>query len=447
MKRTVRGSLNAPPVATTRPPLNWQIMLAVALSVLISATVIAQRSVARSGEPFLRVWLIWLALMALPGAVALIGPLARLLIGATVVGGLLLDAGGWPLGIWGHLLWLMGAFWMLVLVLSVSAEYITPSLNIEFNQTSWPGLRLLLRYAATEWRINKPFQVTPGRLPKSFSLIGAGPIPGHQAISVFEGDKFVGILGPGYKSIEPATQIGHLVDLRPQSRTRPFVVTTRDGIRLEGELTVRFRIRPPQQVTDAIPFPYDPNAVRDFVYADTAFRRDMLVGGYERVAPVAEIRLAERVGRHSLDELYQVNALGSNPLTHLAQQVKGDVSADFKNKGLQIDILSLTPLRLPPAVADARFRQWEKGWKAAIEANKIGKGIKPLDQTGAAHQMEVLDELHQSIQTLRQSGRHPYIHAIADRLEQTVAIAATEGLLRSLIPLPKPEKPEGGKTE
>lgn len=437
MKRTIRGR---PPRQAPSRSIGWPTVLGIALFVLVVSTEIARRVVARSGAPFWEIWAVAFFGMAFVGLLMLPARIPRALIGLTVVGALLRDAAGWNLGLPGALLWLLGAFWALALVLSFYAGYVAPTLNLEVSDSSYTGLRLLLRQTVAELLQRKPFQVTPGVLPGSFSTVGAGQLLNHQAIVIYKGAQFAGGLGPGYKMLRRDQAIRAVVDLRPQSRTRTLAATTRDGIGVEATITVRFCIRPPARATDQLPYPFDQAALREFVHADTVFRRDLQVGCYERVASVAALHLGEQLARQSLDQLYEVNARGRSPLTRIAEQVKELTTAEFKDKGLQIDAVAVAPLKLPTAVAQARLKQWEKGWKDAVEAKKLGSDIKPLDPAAAEHQMEVLDELHQNIQILRAAGNQPFSRAIADRLEQVVAAAAAEGLLRTLIPAPKAEK-------
>jgi hypothetical protein len=107
-------------------------------------------------------------------------------------------------------------------------------------------------------------------------LMVGGPgrveIEADNAIVTELNGRFRRVLGPGKHSLARFERVHAILDLRLQERLQTAVkIVTRDGIELETELGITFRIKQGETApTKTNPFPFDETAARQAAYTQTA---------------------------------------------------------------------------------------------------------------------------------------------------------------------------------
>ena len=244
-------------------------------------------------------------------------------VGLTVLGALLYDSTGVAvLGANGAILWLLGGVVAFIVTCSYFARHIAPPFNQDRNTTSFLGLRLLLRHAIREFRVErKPVKHVAPNIPKSFRTVKAGEIPTHEAYAIYNGSKFVRAEGPGYVMLQRKDRIQAVFDVRPYSRTSHFSATTRDGIPVETSVSVNFHVFRSRQeaneasgnapldtsssVDDGIAYPYAKGAIHRLMFANTVQSGgdETTVHPYTQVAPRGMLYVSEHISRRTLKQL------------------------------------------------------------------------------------------------------------------------------------------------
>ena len=360
-----------------------------------------------------------------------------------LIGWLLNDSNGIQLNALGAILWMLGGIMAFVMSLSYYSRFIAPPFNEEINSTSFLAFRLLLQTALKEFEYNpRPIRHIPGNIAQSFNTIRAGLIPRDKVYAVYQGRKFRYGVGPGYWLLQPKERIVTMYNTIPQKRSIKVEVTTRDGIKSNTTVGIGFRIRPP--VTNPEPrlhYPYAKRAIRELQYANTVTidGAEQTIHPFDQVMPRAEIFVAEEISRLTLDEILRVNEPGANMLGEIGNRVKEKMNSFFAKKGVQIDSCSLSGLDLDPSIQRARLEAWKGGWKRPLNDRKVGSKLNRVSPEAARQQFEVIQDLMDNLKTYYEAGGEydvPMRDEIMARVEAVVTEAATEGLIKALIPDP-----------
>ena len=415
----------------------WQIVFVI-LYVLVGSVWLGWRLADGDLDLFRDRWLIGLFVMLALGLIMLASRVFLVVFGLAGIGLLLRGAFGQGLWVEGAFLWLVGGLSAFLLTLSWNARYVAPPMNQEFNNSSYLNFLLLIKHAIRDLTRPKPINNLPAQLSNSFTSIGAGKINSHNAITIHRGNSYVRAAGQGYTQLGAKQFIYDLVDLRPQHCMGKVEATSRDGHLLSTTITVIYRIRQPNRLARNTnrPYMFVPEALRLLEHANRVDTPENPGGVdcFRQVCPDAVSFAVDKIASQRLDDLYQLNEAEAEPLKRLAQDVKYDLSRVFRAKGVQIDNVSFGHIELPPDVYAARVQRWQSHWKAPIKNRGVGQSIRPLSDEQAKIQMEVLQELYGNIDKMTQATNLEGRYDIARRLKKFVGEAATEGMLRSLIP-------------
>ena len=357
-------------------------------------------------------------------------------------GAVLLSASGFALSYLGSILWLLGGTAAFLLTLSYLARYIAPPLNLDINRTSYLGFVLLLQRAFRGIFIKRSEDKHPAKnIPQSFETLKAGEVPFYHSYAVYQGLRYTTSLKPGFALLNNADRIHAAFDLRPQIRQEPLRVSTRDGITLETKLRVEFLVRRPSgEVQTRLPYPFVESAIHDLMNANTVevVERERTIHPYNQVSKRGAAFVTEAIAERTLDDLLQVNAVTDQPLEAVIDEVQERLRSHFKGKGLQIQSLSLAPLRLPKEVQQTQLAAWTRSWKAPIENRKLGKGIGRITPEQARAQLQVIEDLMDNLDTFADAETDIAIRDdILAQVRGVITDAAAEGLLQTLIPEPK----------
>ncbi len=265
-------------------------------------------------------------------------------------------------------------------------------------------------------------------LPPSFKLLGAGFLPSHEAAAITRGNSYARPDGPGLVLLRPYETISQVFDLRPQSGKLPVSAVTRDGIPVETTITATFRIRRPDPAqrrprsveTDAIPYPYDRNALFDLTYS-ASISGDERRYWMEQVTPQAVALLVTEIQKYTLDQL--LVSAGTEPLEQITNQIKDTLKEQTRPvtseeqvdnavrqtlpKGIEIVRVAVGGLQLPKEVTGKRVESWQVVWRNKISQQEIGSNLavqQKYEEARAQAQTENIRKLLSSIEFMRQES-------------------------------------------
>lgn len=386
-----------------------------------------------------------------PGVIILI----VVAIVVTAVGLTLQDAIGEPYGS------ILGVVWFGALIVSFLfgllfyARYILPLSGSE----GWSeGLRLLYRHytnqaeryldnlsgsrpdAQRKSRRSRKQAKSSGLLPlpASFATLKAGILHSYQILGLAKGNQFARSAGPGFTLLFKKEKPTHLIDLRKQLRRQPVKAATRDGISLETNITVIFRVRQePGDLLDDEPYPYDKEAIFHICYNNSIDAQDRLRGWTEQVAPRAAALLVNELGRRTLDELYTPESAGTGPLDPIKLRILQALQQELDNSGIEVLVVAVDPLALPDAVVEQRIKTWQADWQRRIALQRAAgdaEAVRRIKKARARAQIEIIENITQNIDSVRRAGDADLSNIITLRMIEALEEGLSSASLQALIP-------------
>lgn len=386
-----------------------------------------------------------------PGVIILI----VVAIVVTAVGMFLNDATGEPYQT------ILGIVWAAALIVSFLfgllyyARYILPQPGSE----GWAeGLRLLYRHYTTQadhylnnlsgprpkkQRISRQKQKTAAAsgllpLPSSFTLLKAGTLQSYQILGLAQGNQYSRAAGPGFTLLNRKEKPTHLIDLRKQLRRHPIKATSRDGIPLETNVTVIFRVQ--QELTDlpsVEPYPYDREAIFHICYSQSIDAYNRRRDWAEQVAPRAAALLTEELGRYTLNQLYTPDSPGAGPIDGVKAYVKQRLQQTIEANGIEILVVGVDQLELPEAVKEQRIKTWQSDWQRRIalqQAQGDAEAVRRIKSARARAQIEIIENITQNIASVRRAGDADLSNIITLRMIEALEESSSNDALQALIP-------------
>jgi len=377
--------------------------------------------------------------------------LSAILLG--MVGALLHDFRGVGYGRVGALIWAGGVLITFVLGTAYLSRRLLP---LQGNSGWGEGYRLLWRSYLLG--VNnllsgvrheplgsaRPKKTAVSALSPSFQLLGAGFLFSHEAAAITRGNSFMRAAGPGLVLLQPGETIAKVFDLRTHSRKQSVSATTREGIPVETSVTVSFHVRrlspnerrPRSVETDAIPYPYDRQALFDLTYAGAVAGENHL-DWTEQVAPQAATLLVGEIGRYTLDQLLESG--GAGPLGEIKANIKRGLEALQTSeegptlpKGITIVSVGVGGLEPPEDVARKRLETWQVKWQAQAEkaiADGKAEGLRLINQARTQALSDAIDSLLTSIEAAQNLGQSPLPDVILSQVVATLeGLAANQAL-------------------
>jgi len=369
---------------------------------------------------------------------------------AGVVGYTLADATGYPFGRFGGFWWATAVFVTFLLGLLYYAIFILP---IPGNEGWAEGLRLLWRNylsppkrPAPEPRLTRRGGKTAvssaaTALPPSFKTLRSGIGRSHQVLALVKGSGYSRPAGPGFVVLYTGESVSQVIDLRRHTRSQRVKANTRDGIPVELDVFVLFRIwqEEPDLSPDNLVYPYNPDAVFQVNYAGSVDPADNLRRWSSQVAPQAAALLVAEITQYTLDELYQVDANGIGPLNEIRQRIQRNLERNEMLVGVEILNVGTSRLTLPEAVSAQRIKQWQAKWQGEIlvrRARGDAEAERRLRRARARAQIEIIDNITQNILAMRRDDNINLSEVVTLRMIEAFEEAVSDASLKALIPQP-----------
>jgi regulator of protease activity HflC (stomatin/prohibitin superfamily) len=351
------------------------------------------------------------------------------------------DAKGVRLGVLGSYVWVMALFIAFFATAMHLAQFILPLRG----EIGWlEGFRLILNnllFSVPGLTLHKGVHLPPGsgHLSPSFKALGAGIVESYQTIALARGASFTRAAGPGFVRLNRSEHVSHLVDLRPQRRKLPVKAITRDGIPLDTSVSVMFQIRqdPNEPGRTNVPYPYDSEAIFQVCYFGTVGEQENEVPWGQRLVNQAAADLVTALSRRTLDELYQADEPGADPMVHLKNELQEQLRSNFTPKGIEILSVSIGALDLPLDVMEQRIQSWQANWEQRIRmemASGNAEAIRRLKQARARAQLDMIESITRNIHIIHRAGEADLTEVITLRMIEALEEAAADKAVQSLMP-------------
>ena len=385
-----------------------------------------------------------------------IGVLSLLLaaIIVAVIGYFLKDAIGVPFKIFGAVIWAAALVLAFMFGLLYFSQFILPVGGGE----GWSqSLTLLWRYywqqAKTylknlfkskpaqprrRWVIDRPVS-DPDALSETFRTLKAGMVHSHQVLAIDQKSSFQRAAGPGFIMLYKGEQVREVIDLRPHVRILPVKATTRDGIPIETNVFVTFRVRQnlPDLADDGIQYPYDRDAVFRVSYANSIDVEEQVRAWTEQVCPRAAGMLVMELAKYSLDELYRVDDDHAVPLEDIQQRITSQLARDFEIQGIDVMFMGTTDLTLLPDIVAQRVKNWQARWEREIQVRRAegdAEVMRRVKKARARVQIEIIENIIENIEAMRRTETADLADIIMLRMIQVLEEAMSDTSVQALVP-------------
>ena len=368
---------------------------------------------------------------------------------AGVVGYTLEDATGYPFKTFGLVWWATAVFVAFILGLLYYALFILP---IPGNEGWAEGLRLLWRnYLSPPRRPSPPTRVVRkaktavppqlAHLPPSFISLRSGIARSHQVLALTKGTHFSRPAGPGFVVLYKGENVSQVIDLRRHTRSQHVKANTRDGIPVELDVFVSFRLWQQEPVLhpDNPVYPYDPDAVFQVNYAGSVDPTDTLRRWSSQVAGQAAALLVTEIAQFALEQLYQVDANGLGAQNEIRQRIQRNLERNEMLTGVEILSIGLSKLSLPDDVAEQRIKQWQAKWQREILIKKAAgdaEAERQIKRARARAQIEIIDNITQNILAMQRDENVNLSEVVTLRMIEAFEEAVSDASVKALIPQP-----------
>ncbi len=282
-------------------------------------------------------------------------------------------------------------------------------------------------------------------VPPSFEQFGVGMLPSSEVASIVRGGIDARAAGPGIVFLESGETIADLYDLRPFICREELTANTRDGIPLETSITVVFRVRRPSETEGepqdeavlGLPYPYDPAAVTRLTYNGNLATQDDMLHWNELVCPPAAAMLLGQLAQHTWNDLALAD--GADIISDMGHAIKDELSDIFEPQGIEIVNAGVGPLKPPDEVVEQRIMSWVAGWDAKAkqeEAAGQAEAARLVNQARAQAQIEIIENLVQSIEAMRSQGDTDLHEVVMLRLLEVMDKAAADETVNNILPQP-----------
>ncbi len=365
------------------------------------------------------------------------------------------DSLGVTFGWIGTLIWVVISLFTAVFGIIYFAQFLTP---IAGNDGWWTGLHLILR------AFNKPTPqntrtveeekekkgrrrrktVTvaapknPNDPPPSFKTLNAGILRTYLIFSLVKKGKYIGANGPGFIILKDKESIRHVIDLRVQKRSEKNVrVTTRDGIQITTEVSVRFHIKPANHSRNKHTlYPYDKEAIFQISYADAIDDHGDPLSWQEKIVPQAISFASQEVGKYSLNELTTLEGGVSN-IDEINRFIVTEMVKKFTIRGIEILDANISTPVLPEQIRRQYIVAWRAEWEARIQ-EKYSEGeaqaLRRHKQARARAQIEMIDAISRNLEMMQREDDSEMVEILTLRMIEALEQAILADSSRTKIP-------------
>lgn len=279
----------------------------------------------------------------------------------------------------------------------------------------------------------------PDALPETFKTLKAGMVRSHQVLALEKRGRFQRPAGPGFIMLSAGESVRTVIDLRPHVRSQTVQANTRDGIPVQTDLFVTFRVRQNPPEAD-LQYPYDRDAIFHIAYASSVRQGEEVRPWTEQVCPCAAALLSQELLRHNLDDLYRISDSDIVPLENIQHNVRKALQPEMERQGIQgIELLSVTvsdPV-LSADVVNERLKNWQARWQQEIDLRRAqgdAEVMRRIKKARARVQIEIVESIIQNIEAMHRSETADLADIVMLRMIQVLEEAMSDASVQALVP-------------
>jgi regulator of protease activity HflC (stomatin/prohibitin superfamily) len=266
---------------------------------------------------------------------------------------------------------------------------------------------------------------------------------GHYAVPLTVGTRDTRVGGHGLVFTGPGERPRCLVDLRPQSRSKPVHALTRDGIPVKVSMSATFQIDRRGAEGDGL-YPFDAEAVFAAVHAqgvgpEQEEGEEEELGWDQIVVDRAANLVQDGIARTLLDRLLESEeADGAPPFKTLAAGVEQELAQLMEPHGIQVLGVGLGDIEVEDEeVLKQRAEIWKANWKRRRlekEAQGDAEATRLIEEARADAQRQMIAAITEALQQLSETGTPVPAHVIALRFIDVLEATAASQPVQELLP-------------
>ncbi len=321
-------------------------------------------------------------------------------------------------------------------------------LPLDWRESWFEGLRLALPYnfpllSAIVGRV-----LGGGRTPAAsakasdslspgFSLHRSGIIRSNFVLALTSGPKFSRAIGPGYVRLGNSETVVQVIDLRKHHSSVPVKAMTRDGIPLEGMVSIVFQVKQvPATDSVSLPYPYDPGSIFWVDYLDNFRSNHGLLHWNERIGPQAASMLIAELSRYTLDQLFAQSNSDRPLMEELMLEITDRLSVEYDRFGVFIRRVSIGRFKLADDVMEQRLQNWQDGWtgRAKVRLKTYDPAASERSRLAEARaQIQLVRSVIESIETMHRSSNSDLAEVVYSRLIDAVESSLAKDEVKILL--------------
>lgn len=232
--------------------------------------------------------------------------------------------------------------------------------------------------------------------------------PGEVAVTELNG-RFLRVLAPGRHHLQRFETVYALLSLHTQERSITAVsLTTKDGINLQADLHLTFRLRSGDLPTPENPYPFDAEAIRSAAYAQTIMPDNRVLGWDTLPERLARAKLVQIIRSYRLDELLRLPREAEERHYAIQQRLLNDLRAPLREKGIDLLGVLISPLELPEAVTRQYVQNWQIDWEVQRhiqDADSKAAALEEMELARAEAEITMVQAIVEGVQRARREGR------------------------------------------
>ncbi len=213
------------------------------------------------------------------------------------------------------------------------------------------------------------------------------------------------VRGPGSHFLRPGEEIIEALDLRQQVRSGKVKAMTRDGIPVEVDCTVGFRLaRSPWDMKDREKSKQRYSPPYKWAALQATYNKSVTNIGpspwHERVIAAAQGAVRELIARYTLDELHDTRRRDAPPRPRLMEELKAEVQKIVRSLGVEVAFASFGTLEIPDAAVRRYLEAWAAHWRTKtwftitrlLQAQEKA-GAEAVDNIARTQALEILEAI------------------------------------------------------
>ena len=345
----------------------------------------------------------------------------------------------------GVYIWLAALVFGFIFYLFYLLQFILP---LDWRESWFEGLRMALPYNFPVLKAMAGLVFGGGRAPaasaKASSRLSAGflvhksgIIRSNFVLALTSGPNFSRALGPGFVRLGNRETVSQVIDLRQHHRRIPVEAMTRDGIPLEGTVSIVFQVKQllPADIP-TLPYPYDAGAIFWVDYLDNFRSNDGLLLWNEHIVPQATSTLIAELSRYTLDQLFAQSNSGRSLMEQLMLEIRDRLTDEYDRFGIMILRVSIGQFKLADEVMEQRLENWQTEWEGRAQLRP--KTHDPLASerirlAEARAQIQLVRSVIESIETMHRSSNSELAEVVHSRLFDAVESSVAKDEVQKLL--------------